>query len=79
MKVIPVEKREVFFEMEVREWLGHNLCSTRHAANAEWPTWFGVTLWKLWHWRNGLVFNGERIEMAERLRKIDTYVASTRN
>lgn len=59
MRRLRMEKRREFFRLEVRGWLRANLLNSVQVAMEDWPSTFGVTIWKIWQWRNDHIFNGK--------------------
>ena len=46
-----------FFRQNLKQWMMANLNAEEDNANLNWTTYFSVTLWWIWRWRNCFVFN----------------------
>lgn len=58
--LLPGNIKGIFFTLNLREWLINNISSWRRSEKDDnWSLVFGVTIWKLWNWRNqSLIANG---------------------
>lgn len=45
-----------FFHGDVKQWVTDNLSYADVDETPIWATYFGITVWWLWRWRNNLVF-----------------------
>ena len=49
-----------FFSLPFQQWIIWQMRSSGITQiNQDWHELFWITLWNLWKWRNGLVFNGQ--------------------
>lgn len=46
-----------FFRDNLKQWMMANLNVYEVEGNLNWATYFSVTLWWIWRWRNRFVFN----------------------
>lgn len=48
-RFIPVDTRPMFFSLNIKDWLWHNLNNKRLlGCELKWDTFFGVAIWRLW-------------------------------
>lgn len=47
-----------FYTGDIQQWLFNNLTYSPHHRQHEevWPTYFAITVWWIWNWRNYIVF-----------------------
>ncbi|CAI9108693.1 OLC1v1008360C1 [Oldenlandia corymbosa var. corymbosa] len=57
-KFVTPHLHSVFFGWDHRMWVTGNLQNSLHITG-EWALLFGVVAWKLWRWRNLLIFENE--------------------
>ena len=67
VKIVPLSKRQRFFNLPLLEWLYENL--RKDASNNEdpWAILFALTVWWCWKWRCGYVF-GETGKCRDRVK-----------
>ncbi|GER30653.1 polynucleotidyl transferase [Striga asiatica] len=77
LRLVPVVARPKFFCLQFRSWLTSNLFNRPHILvdDDSWEYTFGVTLWKIWLWRNSSVreiraFVNSILHFAEGARKV---------
>ncbi|CAA0816163.1 Polynucleotidyl transferase- ribonuclease H-like superfamily protein [Striga hermonthica] len=73
-KQIPGNKLPAFFALELRQWMGYNLCSGDANDIEDWSCTFGVTIWRIWHGRNCHIFRNEEFHVGNRLREVNMHV-----
>ncbi|KAK9181143.1 hypothetical protein WN944_024280 [Citrus x changshan-huyou] len=58
LKVVPLEKRQSFFNSNLSTWLCGNVEDVSRSQNiSNWSVFFGIGVWRIWFWRNQFVFN----------------------
>ena len=59
-KLVPVPRQHDFFSYPLRQWIMTNLrrrpCDM---GSLFWPVMFGVAVWRIWYWRNQVMFNNK--------------------
>ncbi|KAK9220713.1 hypothetical protein WN944_009136 [Citrus x changshan-huyou] len=59
-KPVPVARQHGFFSHPLRQWLVMNLRRrTCDMGSLYWQVTFGVAAWRIWYWRNQLMFNNK--------------------
>ena len=57
VSLLPNTIKATFFSVTFREWLLNNLSKGKSVKTGEsWSLVFGITIWKLWYWRNQFLF-----------------------
>ena len=57
--LLPLEIRQQFFNLNLRDWMLYNLKNLwKYEGFFYWTCLFGVTIWRLWFWRNQNLHNG---------------------
>ncbi|KAL9816790.1 putative reverse transcriptase domain, ribonuclease H domain, ribonuclease H-like superfamily [Arabidopsis thaliana] len=56
-RIIPRQRRRLFFEQSLIEWLYSNLGDDREAYESVWSTVFTMAVWWAWKWRCDNVFD----------------------
>ncbi|KAH9661420.1 putative ribonuclease H protein [Citrus sinensis] len=59
-KLVPAHRQHDFFSYPLRQWIITNL--NRRACDMGilfWPVMFGITAWRIWYWRNQVMFNNK--------------------
>lgn len=58
LQLLPSQYHPNFFLWPLKDWLQMNLVRGHNTASQEyWRVCFGVTVWRLWYWRNNVLFN----------------------
>ncbi|KAL9462413.1 hypothetical protein AB3S75_000421 [Citrus x aurantiifolia] len=57
-QLLPSQYHPNFFLLQLKDWIHMNLGRGHITASQEyWRVCFGVTVWRLWYWRNDVLFN----------------------
>ncbi|KAH9734293.1 putative ribonuclease H protein [Citrus sinensis] len=59
-KLVPAPRQHDFFSYPLRQWIMTNL--RRRACDMGslfWPVMFGTAAWRIWYWRNQVMFNNK--------------------
>lgn len=67
MEIVPVSKRTMFFTIEAKDWLLTNIKNELRFDVESCPTIFGITLWKIWNWRNEAIFAAKDYNITTKL------------
>ncbi|KAK9225861.1 hypothetical protein WN943_010906 [Citrus x changshan-huyou] len=56
LALLPKHTSHTFFTLDLRAWIACNLNNQMKITNKkDWTVVFGVTVWRLWYWRNQFV------------------------
>lgn len=70
-RVIPMSHRQSFYSWNLREWMIHNLRSSRKLKRKlNWSCFFGIAIWRLWFWRNQFQLNHMALDTASMINDI---------
>ncbi|CAI9088292.1 OLC1v1022590C1 [Oldenlandia corymbosa var. corymbosa] len=58
---VPIAWRSRFFSLTLEDWIWANLLNQIGIDVANWECVFGVTLWRIWSWRNAMIFEGKAV------------------
>lgn len=56
LEFLPENYKDVFFAMNLEDWIILNLKRNETIGRMPWSVLFGVTCWLLWKWRNKRIF-----------------------
>ncbi|CAA0807486.1 Unknown protein [Striga hermonthica] len=78
LRLVPVAAQPRLFCLHFRTWLTSNLFSRPYVLvdDDSWECTFGVNLWKIWVWRNSLVFQSSEVDAFGKVRDIRAFVHS---
>ena len=59
-KLIPAPRQHDFFSYPLRQWIMTNLRRrVSDMGSLFWPVMFGIAAWRIWYWRNQVMFNNK--------------------
>ena len=62
-KLVPMANHSSFFNLNLRDWIAGNLQNKwKIISSPPWECIFGVTVWRLWFWRNHFLFAGKLVD-----------------
>ncbi|CAI9106595.1 OLC1v1005787C1 [Oldenlandia corymbosa var. corymbosa] len=74
LRLVPGDRRQIFFNLQLEDWLWHNLNRKSEGFVEDWDCFFGVTAWRIWSWRNRRTFEGVDGSDAKRVDEIVKFV-----
>ena len=62
-RVIPLAMRQRFFQAPFKEWMINNLQNSWPIHGVQnWVCFFGISIWRLWFWRNQFWVHGSSMD-----------------
>ncbi|KAH9770764.1 putative ribonuclease H protein [Citrus sinensis] len=59
-KLVPTLRQHDFFSYPLRQWIMTNLRGrVCDMGSLFWPVMFGIAAWRIWYWRNQVMFNNK--------------------
>ncbi|GER45098.1 polynucleotidyl transferase, partial [Striga asiatica] len=72
--LLPDQYHGPFFNLNLHEWLMHNLINKMHVNVEGWETLFGVTAWRIWSGRNEALLADKEFVVPQKVREVDKIV-----
>lgn len=69
--LIPANMASIFYSLGKKEWIMWLLRSGYERGEAtKWSERMLIVCWLQWHWRNTEIFEGQRLDVQQRLRQV---------
>lgn len=69
---------QIFFTLDLRQWLLRNLCAKSDALyGGIWPEAMAQICWQVWCWRCSDLFEGKRLSLAHRVELMQQSISET--
>lgn len=75
LRLLPGRAVDGFFNMRLWDWLESNLIDAGAGRRENWSTFFTVTCWLLWKWRNKRIFDSSFVMPSDPVRVIEWWVS----
>ncbi|CAA0838239.1 Polynucleotidyl transferase- ribonuclease H-like superfamily protein [Striga hermonthica] len=72
--LVPTQQHGEFFSQELCGWLWSNLLGSPLDDLEEWTTTFSIACWRIWAWRNKMVFTNKVVPLEAKIRDIRSRV-----
>lgn len=70
-RLVPPQLVDRFYSTTLRDWLEDNLGFRRGSGrNAKWPEIMSTICWRLWKWRNNVVFRHDSVPIDSKVEQI---------